>query len=84
MAGWASRVWRLASAVCTVQDFVRMETNVTEPGIPIYRRPTDDESDRDAMRIQQDAVDAVDAFKRYTSEESRDLLAAGRDDEDAD
>ena len=47
---------------------------MTEPGIPIYRRATDDESDRDAMRIQQDAVDAVDAFKRYTSEESRDLL----------
>ena len=57
---------------------------MTEPGIPIYRRATDDESDRDAMRIQQDAVDAVDAFKRYTSEESRDLLAAGRDDEDVD
>ena len=60
------------------------DENVTEPGIPIYRRATDDESDRDAMRIQQDAVDAVDAFKRHTSEESRDLLAAGRDDEDAD
>ena len=57
---------------------------MTEPGIPIYRRATDDESDRDAIRIQQDAVDAVDAFKRHTSEESRDLLAAGRDDEDAD
>lgn len=58
--------------------------NVTDPGFPIYRRPTDEELDREAMSIRQDVVDAVDAFKRYTSEESRDLLASARDDEDAD
>jgi len=57
---------------------------VTDPGFPIYRRPTDEELDREAMSIRQDVVDAVDAFKRYTSEESRDLLASARDDEDAD
>jgi hypothetical protein len=57
---------------------------VTDPGFPIYRRPTDEELEREATSIHQDVVDAVDAFKRFTSEESRDLLAAGRDDEDAD
>ena len=57
---------------------------MTDPGFPIYRRPTDEELDREAMSIRQDVVDAVDAFKRYTSEESRDLLASARDDEDAD
>ena len=57
---------------------------MTDPGIPIYRRPTDEDLERDAMNIRQDAVDAVDAFKRFTSEESRDLLASGRDDDDAD
>ncbi len=55
---------------------------MTDPGFPIYRRPTDEELDREAMSIRQDVVDAVDAFKRYTSEESRDLLASGRDDEE--
>jgi hypothetical protein len=55
---------------------------VTDPGFPISRRPTDEELEREAMRIRQDVVDAVDAFKRYTSEESRDLLASGRDDEE--
>ena len=58
--------------------------NVTDPGFPIYRRATDEEMEREAISIQQDVVDAVDAFKRYTSEESRDLLASGRDDEEAD
>ena len=61
-----------------------METNVTDPGFPIYRRPTDEDVEREAMSIRQDPLDAVDAFKRFTSEESRDLLASGRDDEDAD
>ena len=58
--------------------------NLTDPGFPIYRRPTDEELEREAISIRQDVVDAVDAFKRYTSEESRDLLASGRDDEEAD
>jgi hypothetical protein len=58
--------------------------NVTDPGFPIYRRPKEEDVEREATITQQDAVDAVSAFKRYTSEESRDLLAAGRDDEDAD
>jgi len=77
-------IWRLTAAVRTVRYFARMETDVTDPGFPIYRRPTDEELEGEATSIHQDVVDAVDAFKRFTSEESRDLLAAGRDDEDAD
>jgi hypothetical protein len=57
---------------------------VTDPGFPIYRRPKDEDLEREPTITQQDSVDAVSAFKRFTSEESRDLLAAGRDDEDAD
>lgn len=57
---------------------------MTDPGFPIYRRRTDEELEPEATTIRQDVVDAVDAFKRYTSEESRDLLASGRDDDDAD
>ena len=55
---------------------------MTDPGFPIHRRPTDEDLEREAMRIRQDIVDAVDAFKRHTSEESRDLLASGRDDDE--
>jgi len=79
----SQRAWRLTAAVYTLWHFARMETTVTDPGFPIYRRPTDDEPEHEAMNIHQDVVDAVDAFKRYTSEESRDLLASGRDDDDA-
>jgi len=68
----------------TVRVFRTHGDNVTDPGFPIYRRPTDEELEGEATSIHQDGVDAVDAFKRFTSEESRDLLAAGRDDEDAD
>ena len=57
---------------------------MTDPGFPIYRRPKDEDLEREATVTHQDAVDAVSAFKRYTSEESRDLLASGRDDEEAD
>jgi hypothetical protein len=67
---------------CTA--LARLETNMTDPGFPIYRRPTDEELESEATGIHQDVVDAVDAFKRYTSEESRDLLASGRDEEDGD
>jgi hypothetical protein len=74
----------LASRVACVQrrDFRRNGDNVTDPGFPIHRRPTDEDLEREAVRIRQDVVDAVDAFKRYTSEESRDLLASGRDDDE--
>jgi len=68
----------------TVRVFRTHGDNVTDPGFPIYRRPTDEELEGEATSIHQDVVDAVDAFKRFTSEESRDLLAAGRDDEDVD
>ena len=57
---------------------------MTDPGFPIYRRPKEEDQEREALSIRQDSVDAVDAFKRFTSEESRDLLASGRDEEDAD
>ena len=77
-------IWRLTAAVRTVRVLRTHGDNVTDPGFPIYRRPTDEELDGEATSIHQDVVDAVDAFKRFTSEESRDLLAAGRDDEDAD
>jgi len=77
-------IWRLTAAVRTVRVLRTHGDNVTDPGFPIYRRPTDEELEREPTSIHQDVVDAVDAFKRFTSEESRDLLAAGRDDEDAD
>ena len=77
-------IWRLTAAVRTVRVLRTHGDNVTDPGFPIYRRPTDEELEGEATSIHQDVVDAVDAFKRFTSEESRDLLAAGRDDEDAD
>jgi hypothetical protein len=77
-------IWRLTAAVRTVRVLRTHGDNVTDPGFPIYRRPPDEELEGEATSIHQDVVDAVDAFKRFTSEESRDLLAAGRDDEDAD
>jgi len=76
------RIWRPTSTACSVGHFTRKGGNVTDPGFPIHRQPTDEDLEREAMRIRQDVVDAVDAFKRYTSEESRDLLASARDDDE--
>jgi hypothetical protein len=53
---------------------------MTDPWIPIRRRPTDDELEEEAIIAKQDIVEAEGSFNRFTSEESRDLLS--RDDDD--
>lgn len=58
---------------------INRSASMTDPWIPIRRRPTDDEEE-EAIIAEQDIVEAEGSFNRFTSEESRDLLS--RDDED--
>jgi len=53
---------------------------MTDPWIPIRRRPTDEEVEEETIVTAQDIVEAEGSFNRFTSEESRDLLSS--DDED--
>ena len=56
---------------------------MTDPWIPIRRRPTDEELDEETIVTGQDIVEAEGSFNRFTSEESRDLLASDRDDDES-
>lgn len=54
---------------------------MTDPYIPVRRRPTDAELQAESRITEQDLLDAEAAFNRYTSEESRDLLRGDVEDD---
>jgi hypothetical protein len=70
---------RISPSSCTTCQ----EGQVTDPYIPVRRRPTDAELQAESRITEQDLLDAEAAFNRYTSEESRDLLRGDVDDDDA-